>query len=119
MLLHELKDLLRNHGITGCSNMNKTEIIDKLASHGIINKMEIVLPQNDLIQRKVRNRDHTYLKNIRKNSKCVELKNMDNNEVHTFPSIYKAAKFLKVNPGLVHFRYKDHKSIDGYEINML
>lgn len=122
MLLHELKDLVRTHRLTGCSHMNKRDIMERLISHGIISKMEIILPnptENYVGQKKKRDRDHTYLKNIRKNSKCVELKNIDTNEVHILPSIYRAAKFLNVNPGLVCYRYRDHKRIQNYEINIV
>ena len=92
--LPELKTLLKEHKITCTSHLNKLEIINLLKERG-------VLPENYFIGRrriknlpKVKNPNPKPALNIRNCGRKVELTLIDTDEVHSFPSIYKSAKFL-------------------------
>ena len=92
--LPELKSLLKEHKITCTSHLNKPEIINLLKERG-------VLPENYFIGRrriknlpKVKNPNPRPALNIRNCGRKVELTLIDTGEVHSFPSIYKSAKFL-------------------------
>ena len=56
-------------------------------------------------ERKNNNNDPKYdrLKTIMKNPKKVTLKDIETDEIKTFPSIYKASKFIDQSPTMIYF----------------
>jgi hypothetical protein len=99
----ELKELMKKNNIAGASLKNKTEIIELLKVRG-------VLPENCFAgRRRDKNpggapKKWTYETNngMRKCGRRVELALIDevlmnpSEVIHSFPSIYKAAKFMGV-----------------------
>ena len=66
--------------------------------------MNTIFYQRQSLKRK-KNKDVNYdrLKTIRKNPKKVMLKDIETGEIKTFPSIYKASKFIEQAPQTITY----------------
>ena len=61
---------------------------------------------------------YNFLKGIKDRTKKVEVRDLEMGEITTYPSMYKCAKALEVNPGTVRFCNKRLYD-DNFESNIL
>ena len=106
----DLKKLVKEHNIRGCSEYTKSQLMAKLKSKGIISE-EIYEYDNDPNRYK-------FLKGIKNGIKKVEVKNLETGDIRVYPSIYSCAKALKVNPGTIKF-FDKRLYDDNLEITIL
>ena len=64
---------------------------------GLANKHDL-LPKSKPVKKKSKDVKYDRLKTIRHNPRKVMLEDIETGEIKTFPSIYKASKFLDVSP---------------------
>ena len=62
-----------------------------------------LLPKKALEKEKSKDQKYDILKTIKKNPRKVSLEDIETGEIKTFPSIYKAAKFIDQAPMTVHY----------------
>ena len=91
MNVKELKTLLKENEIHFYTYWNKNKLIALANEHDLLPKTE---------PKKEKSKDVNYdrLKTIRKNPKKVMLEDIETGEIKTFPSIYKASKFIDQAP---------------------
>ena len=96
MKVKELKTLLRENKIHFYTYWDKKKLIALANEHNLLPKTE---PKKD------KNKDVNYdrLKTIRKNPKKVMLEDIEMGEIKTFPSIYKASKFIEQAPQTITY----------------
>ena len=87
MNIKELKTLLKENKIHFYSYWDKKRLIN-LAN------------ENDLLPKKEKSKDVNYNRN---NSKKVMLEDIETGEIKTFPSIYKAVKFIDQAPQTITY----------------
>ena len=92
MKLSELKSLMKENKIKGCSYMNKSEIITVLLDRGIISE-DSVKKRDAPVKREI-NPKYEFIRSIRNNPKSVEIQDLETGEITTYPSIYKAVGLL-------------------------
>ena len=106
--LYELKDILKQHKITGYSHLStKKELTDLLVEKGLLER-EPPPP--------VKKRVSTRL-GIRYPPLKVTLTNVNTGEIHEFPSIYRAGKFIGKQPRTLTF-YKDRVWKNTFKIEI-
>ena len=106
----ELLKIAKDHNLRGCVNYTKPKLINRLRGEGL-------LPEGVNENDKDENR-YKFINKIREASKKVEVKNLLNGEVKTYPSIYACAKALNANPGSIRF-FNGRLYGDSYTINIL
>ena len=91
MNIKELKTLLKENKIHFYSYWDKKRIINLAYENDLLPKIEL---------EKENSKDVNYnrLKTIRNNPKKVILEDIETGEIKTFPSIYRAAKFIDQAP---------------------
>ena len=91
MNVKELKTLLKENKIHFYTYWDKNKLIALANEHDLLPKTE---------PKKEKSKDVNYdrLKTIRKNPKKVMLEDIETGEIKTFPSIYRAAKFIDQAP---------------------
>ena len=96
MKVKELKTLLRENKIHFYTYWDKKKLIALANEHKLLPKIE---------PKKEKSKDVNYdrLKTIRKNPKKVMLENIETGEIKTFPSIYKASKFIEQAPQTITY----------------
>ena len=96
MKVKELKTLLRENKIHFYTYWDKKKLIDLANEHNLLPKTE---------PKKEKSKDVNYdrLKTIRKNPKEVILEDIETGEIKTFPSIYRAAKFIDQAPQTITY----------------
>ena len=111
MLKHsELREILATNQIKGKMQYNKKQLIVFLREEGLI-------PSKQEKVKKEIKPNFEKLATIRNNPKSVIIKNVETGETNTFPSIYKASKFIGRSPSMV--QYWDGKVWDNkYEIKI-
>ena len=117
MKLPELKELMKQHNIRGYSYLNKPEMISRLIEKGVLT-LEVV--ENWKQPPKVTSKDEKYdrLKRIRTHPRRVEILDRETGVVVSYSSMYKAAKALNQNVGVITiFNGKVYKK--RYEIKVL
>ena len=87
MNVKELKTLLKENKIHFYTYWDKNKLIALANEHDLLLKTE---PKKE----KSKNVNYDRLKTIRKNPKKVMLEDIETGEKKTFPSVYKAAKFI-------------------------
>lgn len=89
MKLPELKRLFKQNGISGSSYLNKPEIISRLIEKGVLCQDDLERKKREK-HRKVTSTDEKYdrLKYIRKQSKRVEILDLETGDVFAYSSIY-------------------------------
>ena len=93
MKLPELKKLMKENNIVGISYLNKPEMIQRLIEYK-------VLPEDYTNkQLKVKVKDDKY--HIRNNPRSVEIFDRETGETATFPSMYKAGRYLDQSSRLI------------------
>ena len=108
--LSDMREILLKHQIENCMHYDKKQLIVLLGEKGL-------LPSKQEKVKKEINHKFEKLATIRNNPKSVIIKNVETGETNTFPSIYKASKFIGRSPSMV--QYWDGKVWDNkYEIKI-
>ena len=96
MNVKELKTLLKENKIHFYTYWDKNKLIALANEHNLLPKTE---------PKKEKNKDVNYdrLKTIRKNPKKVILEDIETGEIKTFPSIYRASKFINQAPQTITY----------------
>ena len=94
--LSELREILLTNQIDGYMHYNKKQLIVLLGEKGL-------LPPKPVKVKKEINSKYEKLATIRNNPKQVSLKNVETGGTITFPSIYKASKFIDRSPRIITF----------------
>ena len=93
MKLPELKELMKQHNISGGSYLNKPEMISRLIEKGVLTREDVEKWKQPP---KVTSKDEKYdrLKYIRKQPRPIEILDRETGEIASYSSMYKAAKAL-------------------------
>ena len=97
--LSELKEILYANKIKGYSHYTKKQLIEFLKERGMMSKEK---PKPEKPKKEI-DPKYARLATIKNNTRRVTLKDIETEEELEFPSIYKAALFLKRNPYLILF----------------
>ena len=96
MNIKELKKLLKENKIHFYSYWGKKKLIALVNEHNL-------LPKTELEGEKSKDVKYDRLKTIKQNPKKVMLEDVKTGEIKTFPSIYKAAKFIDQAPQTITY----------------
>ena len=96
MNIRELKTLLKENKIHFYTYWDKTKLIALANEHDL-------LPKTELEKEKSKDAKYDRLKTIKQNPRKVMLKDVETGEIKTFPSIYKAAKFIDQAPQTITY----------------
>ena len=96
MNIKELKTLLKENKINFYSYWDKKRLIN------LVNENDL-LPKIELEKEKSKDVNYNRLKTIRNNPKKVILEDIETGEIKTFPSIYRAAKFIDQAPQTITY----------------
>ena len=91
MNVRELNTLLKENNIHFYTYWDKKKLISLANEHNL-------LPKTEPKKEKSKDVDYDRLKTIRKNPKKVIVEDIKTGEIKTFPSIYKASKFIEQAP---------------------
>ena len=108
--LSELREILVTNQIKGYMHYDKKQLIVLLGEKGL-------LPLKPEKVKKEINHKFEKLATIRNNPKQVVLKNVETGGTITFPSIYKASKFIDRSPRIITF-YNNRVWDNRYEIKI-
>ena len=117
MKLPQLKELMKQHNIRGGSYLNKPEMISRLIENGVLTQEDVEKWKRPP---KPTSNDAKYdrLKYIRTHPKRVEILDRETGLIDKYPSMYKAARALDQNSGVIAwFNGKIYKN--RYEIRVL
>ena len=95
--LPELKQIMRDNKLEGCSAMNKPEILKLLNEKGLVEDAALVQkekkkPVKDILSM------FEFTKTIRCNPKKVFIKDLSTGIETEYPSLYRAAKTINYDP---------------------
>ena len=96
MNIKELKTLLKENKIHFYSYWDKKRLIN------LANENDL-LPKIEFEKEKSKDVNYNRLKTIRNNPKKVMLEDIETGEIKTFPSIYKAARFIDQAPQTITY----------------
>ena len=96
MNVKELKTLLKENKIHFYSYWDKKKLINLAYENDL-------LPKIELEKEKSKDVNYNRLKTIRNNPKKVILEDIETSEIKTFPSIYRAAKFIDQAPRTITY----------------
>ena len=96
MNVKELKTLLKENRIHFYSYWDKKRLINSANENDL-------LPKIELEKEKSKDVNYNRLKTIRNNPKKVILEDIETGEIKTFPSIYRAAKFIDQAPQTITY----------------
>ena len=96
MNVRELKTLLKENKIHFYTYWDKKKLIALANEHNL-------LPNIEVEKEKSKDVNYDRLKTIRKNPRKVILEDIETGEIKTFPSVYKAAKFINQAPQTITF----------------
>ena len=96
MNIKELKTLLKENKIHFYSYWDKKKSISLANEHNL-------LPKTETEKEKSKDVKYDRLKTIKQNPKTVMLQDVETGEIKTFPSIYKAAKFIDQAPQTITY----------------
>jgi len=91
MKLPELKMMMKENKIKGCSRMNKPEIITVLIDKGIISDSPIQSINH--VKREI-DPKYEFIRSIRNNPRSVEVRDLETGEINVYSSIYKASRAI-------------------------
>ena len=92
----ELKAILKETNIHFFSYWNKKRSLDSVNKHNL-------LPKKTLEKEKSKDPKYDRLKKIMQNPRIVSLEDIETDEIKTFPSIFKAPKFIDRSPMTVRY----------------
>ena len=96
MNIKELKTLLKENKIHFYSYWDKKKLIVLANEHNL-------LPKTELEKEKSKDVKYDRLKTIKQNPRKVMLADVETSEIKTFPSIYKAARFIDRAPQTITY----------------
>ena len=96
MNVKELKTLLKENKIHFYTYWDKKKLTALANEHNL-------LPKTELEKEKSKDVNYDRLKAIRKNPNKVILEDIETGEIKTFPSIYRAAKFIDQAPQTITY----------------
>ena len=96
MNVKELKTLLKENKVHFYSYWDKKKLIALANEHNL-------LPEPELGKEKSKDAKNDRLKTIKQNKRKVILKDIETGEIKTFPSIYKASKFIDQAPQTITY----------------
>ena len=96
MNMKELKTLLKENNIHFYAYWDKKKLLYLANKHDS-------LPKPELEKEKSKNVKYDRLKTIRHNPRKVTLEDIETGEIKTFPSIYKASKFIDISPNTISY----------------
>ena len=96
MNIRELKTLLKDNKIHFYTYWDKKKLISLANEHDLLPKTE---PEKE----KRKGVNYGRLKTIKQNPRKVMLEDVETGEIKTFPSIYKAAKFIDQAPQTITY----------------
>ena len=96
MNIRELKTILKENKIHFYTYWDKKRLIALANEH-------YLLPKTALEKEKSKDVKYDRLKTIKQNPRKVMLEGIETDEIKTFQSIYKAAKFIDQAPMTVHY----------------
>ena len=96
MNIRESKTLLKENKINFYTFWGKKRLIALAKEH-------YLLPKTELEKEKRKDVKYDRLKTIKQNPRKVKLKDIKTGEIKTFPSIYKAAKFIDQAPQTITY----------------
>ena len=96
MNIKELKTLLKKNKIHFYTYWDKNKLIALANEHDL-------LPKTEPKKKKSKDVNYDRLKTIRQNPKKVMLEDIETGEIKTFPSIYRAAKFIDQAPQTITY----------------
>ena len=99
MNIKELKTLLKENKIHFYSYWDKKKLIALENEHSLYPKTELEKKKS----KDVKDVKYDRLKTIKQNPRKVMLEDVETNEIKTFPSIYKAAKFIDRAPQTITY----------------
>ena len=110
MKTRELKTLLKENNIPFFTYWNKKRLTAVANEHNLLPRVE---PKD----KRRKSNKYDRLKTIRNNPKTVTVKDVETDEIKTFPSIYEASKFLDTSSHTVYYwGNKDGAWKNKYEI---
>ena len=95
----EIKEIIKDNRTKGQSHYTKSNLIDLLDKRGLIPDKYDTSKQ--VTAKKDINTKYTFLRQIRSNSKKVEIHDLETDKVVFYPTIYKAALALDKNPVVI------------------
>ena len=96
MNIKELKKLLKENKIFFHTYWDKKKLIALANEHDL-------LPKTELEKKKRKDVNYDRLKTIKQNPRKVMLEDVETGEIKSFPSIYKAAKFIDQAPQTITY----------------
>ena len=96
MNVKELKKLLKENKIHFYSYWDKKRLINLVNENDLLPKIELEKEKSKVV-------NYNRFKTIKNNPKKVILENIETGEIKTFPSIYRAAKFIDQAPQTITF----------------
>ena len=96
MNIRELKTILKENKIHFYTYWDKKKLIALANEHDL-------LPKTELEKEKSKDVKYDRLKTIKQNPRKVMLEVIEKGEIKTFPSIYKAAKFIDQAPQTITY----------------
>ena len=96
MNIKEIKTILKENKIHFYTYWDKKKLVALANEHNL-------LPKTELEKEKSNDVKYDRLKTIKKNPRKVMLEDIETGEIKTFPSIYKAAKFIDQAPQTVTY----------------
>ena len=96
MKIKELKTLLKENNIPFFAYWDKKRLTAAANEHNLLPRVE---PKNE----RRKNDKYDKLKMIKDNPRTVMVEDVETGEIKTFPSIYRASKFLDTSPHTVYY----------------
>ena len=93
--VRELKAILKKNDIHFYSYWDKKRLLDSVIEHDL-------LPEKTL-ENESKNLEYERLKTIQQNPRKVSPEDVETGEIKSFPSIFKAGKFIDLSPMMVRY----------------
>ena len=109
MNIKELKTLLKENKIHFHTYWDKKRLVALANEHDLLPKTELEKEKGKDVKEDIKGNDikgggkYDRLKTIKCNPRKVTLKDIETDEIKTFPSIYKAAKFIDQAPQTITY----------------
>ena len=106
MEVSKIKEILKQNKIRGWAHLNKPELIELLKKHDLLPVEQLKPKKSKSKSKSIKISDDPKMQKLyeaRNNPMVVILKNIENEEEISFPSIYKAARFIGKVSSTIHY----------------